>query len=267
MERGCVLCATGAGYTKLALQAAESVKAAMPDLPVDVFTDQTIDHPAIDRVVTLSNPWHRSKIDAMLQTRFEKTLFLDADTVMLDTVEDVFELLNRYALCGAHDPIRNSWRTQAIWRSRVPEAFPQVNTGVLGFRLTPPVVALLTKWRDVVQESALKSDQAVFRELLWKSPIRFATLPPEYNFMAQWSLPTMIEKEASIRILHLPRLNHHLKHDMEEVSLSDVLPPLFQMRIAGWRKLAGQIRRNKERRRVQGQNRQMEETDPTSGNL
>ncbi|MFO7731637.1 MAG: DUF5312 family protein, partial [Spirochaetia bacterium] len=49
-----------------------------------------------DRIHQLDDPWHRSKMDAMLLSRFDKTLYLDADLFVIADIRDVFEVLDHF---------------------------------------------------------------------------------------------------------------------------------------------------------------------------
>lgn len=76
---GVIFVTTGDSYIRLALRAAESLKALRRDLPVDFFADRDVESGVVDSTVRLEGPWLRSKIDEMLATWFERTLYRDAD--------------------------------------------------------------------------------------------------------------------------------------------------------------------------------------------
>jgi hypothetical protein len=78
----------------------------------------------------------------------------------------------------------------------VPDAFPEFNSGVFGFRRSPTVQKLFTRWREFYdQYRALNtagvydytnvSDQKSFRIALHESGLRHSVLGPEYNFIVQ----------------------------------------------------------------------------------
>ena len=50
----------------------------------------------------------RAKIDCMPLSRFDRTLYLDSDTLALATFGDLFDLLERFDLALAHDMRRAS---------------------------------------------------------------------------------------------------------------------------------------------------------------
>jgi hypothetical protein len=123
---GVIFATTGKNYTELAERAAQSVKDSCPGLEVDLFTDQHVDMPVFDRIHQLEDPWHRSKMDAMIASRFDKTLYLDVDLFVIADIRDVFEVLDRFDMAMAHDPIRNAVRCHTFWCKVLPSLFHMV---------------------------------------------------------------------------------------------------------------------------------------------
>lgn len=207
---GVIFATTGKNYTELAERAAQSVKENCPGLAVDLFTDQFVDMPVFDRIHQLKDPWLRSKIDAMAASRFDRTLYLDADLFVIADLRDVFEVLDRFDIAMVHDQARNGNYAQTFWRETLPDAFPQFNTGVIAFSRIPEIIDLLKNWSACVRGNNLTKDQPVLRELLWHSDIKVGTLPPEYNLMQFEVLYVWAENVHSApRIIHSPRLHYH----------------------------------------------------------
>jgi hypothetical protein len=68
----------------------------------------------------------------------------------------------------------------------VPDAFPELNTGVIAFRRTAGLERLLSAWLEEYDRLApLKppsKDQAAFRKVAYSAKdVRMAVLPPEFN--------------------------------------------------------------------------------------
>lgn len=203
--RGVVFAATGARHRALAWRAARSVRAHHPGLPVDLFTDEIVEHAAdgaFDRVVPLDDPWRRAKIDAMARTRFERTLFLDADVIVVAPVAELFEVLDRFDIAAVHDQEPNSPHAANSWRRPFPAAFPQYNTGVIAYRRSAPMLDLMARWSRAVRAEDHARDQPAFRELLWDSDLRVATLPSAYNFSQFADLALFRGDQIAPRILH-----------------------------------------------------------------
>ena len=195
--------AFGRTYLDLAYRAAESLILHNPGLEIDLFTEAAVDPGPFSRVHVLPDIWIRSKVDAMRLSRFDRTLYLDADTRVLADLRDIFEVLDRFDIALAQDQNRNSPQALTEYRQPFPNAFPQFNAGVIGFRRTPKVTALLDRWTEAIRDHAIDKDQPSLRELLWNSDLQIGVLPREYNL---WDL-TLIDhlvprRHTAPRIVH-----------------------------------------------------------------
>jgi hypothetical protein len=203
MPNGVVMAAFGQKYVDLAYQAAGTLRQHNPKLEVDLFTDMARNLGPFSRVHILHDVWIRSKIDAMLQSRFDKTLYLDVDLLVLADLSDIFEVLDRFDVAAAHDQYRNSTLARKIYREPIANSFPQINSGVFAFCRTAPVLQFLQEWKCEIKTHGIGKDQHSLRELLWKREIKLAVLPPEYNL---WDLATVDYMtprfHAAPRILH-----------------------------------------------------------------
>jgi Nucleotide-diphospho-sugar transferase len=207
-DAGVVLVATGAEtYIALAARAAASVKRHCPGLAVDLFTDQARELPVFDRIHRLPDPWFRSKIDGLMASRFQRTLYMDADMLALADFRDVFELLERFDVALAHDWFRNSPLHHTFWRKPLPAAFPQFNGGLIAIRRTPATTAFLEAWKAAVRSTDTGRDQISLRELLWESELRIATLPEEYNLLWISGVKSWTTDFAAPRIIHSPHFH------------------------------------------------------------
>lgn len=206
---GVVFVATGARYITCAEAAAQSVRRHMPNVPIALFTDASqlgvgLDE-VFDQVIELKSVHHRSKVDCLMNSPFERTLFLDADIRILEDVSELFDLLERFDVAMAHAHARNRAATRAIWTRDLSDAYPQFNTGVIAVRRNPQTSRLLEAWSDSYKEAGFRKDQVTLRELLWNSDLRIATLPPEYNVRYPKYLWLWSRREARPRICHFRR--------------------------------------------------------------
>ena len=151
----------------------------------------------------IESPHYRSKVDYSVHTPFDRTLYLDTDTRVLEDITPVFDLLDRFDLALAHASNRVT-RLQT-WRTTLPRSFPQFNAGVFLYKKTPAVMSLLDEWVSSFHAAGFRSDQITLRELLWLSNLRIATLPPEYNVRFQKYLWLWGRRDAHPVILHFSR--------------------------------------------------------------
>jgi hypothetical protein len=209
---GVIYIATGAVYVDAAIRSAESVKQYLPDISIDLFTDAgSLESHPFDRIVTIDNPHRRSKVDYIAQSRFDRTLYLDSDTLVVDEIGDLFDLLERYDIVAAHAHARNRSATQVSWRKVLPQSFPQLNSGVLLFKKSDRVLKLFEDWRSAFHEAGFSKDQVTFRELVWDSDLALYILPPEYNIRYKKYVDVWEEKEARPKILHYAAF--HREHE------------------------------------------------------
>jgi hypothetical protein len=214
---GVVFVATGARYIACAEAAARSVRRHMPDVPIALFTDAPgLGIPLnemFDPVIELESVHHRSKVDCLMKSPFERTLFLDADIRVIADVRELFDLLERFDIAMAHAHARNRAATRAVWTRELSDAYPQFNTGVIAVRRNAQTRALLQDWSKSYREAGFRKDQVTLRELLWASDLRVATLPPEYNIRYPKYLWLWNRREARPRICHFHRYSFSNRSD------------------------------------------------------
>jgi hypothetical protein len=205
--------ASGADYRDLAFASARSLRATEPGLAIDLYTDnpEAVPFGLFDMVHRIARPEPRSKLVCMAETRFERTLFLDADTLVMNPLGDLFDLLDRFDCAMAHDVRRASDLVQEGLSVRTPYAFPQLNSGVLLYRLSPAMLAFLAEWLARFRAAGLPRDQIVLKDLLWESDLRFYVLPPEFNLRRVTMLDAWEPLDAIPTILHSHRLMDHMR--------------------------------------------------------
>lgn len=173
-----------------------SLKSAMPDVPITLFTDQSeVECSNADRILPVSDPAndYGDKILPLANTPYDRTLFLDSDTYVCEDVSPLFEILDRVDIAMAHGPIRSSYSVgDTSVPGGVPAAFAEFNTGVILFRKSSQLLNAFEDWNqqykterrlvaEGTKEGRFLNDQPFLRKVLYHSDLRFATLGPEYN--------------------------------------------------------------------------------------
>jgi len=201
---GVVYFALGERYLAEAALSAASVRQHMPGLRTAIFCDGQV--PAAlfdmrDRLVP-GLPMKRQKMQALLRSPFERTLYLDTDTLIADPVWELFDLLDRFELAMALSPY---WAVQlaqprgSTVQHGVPVCFPKVNTGVIAVRSGPAVRRLIETWdRLYAAWGGRGQDQDSLRVALYESNLRWAPLPPAYNYR----LPFPSAIRGGVKIFH-----------------------------------------------------------------
>ncbi|NYS24620.1 hypothetical protein HUK65_06410 [Rhodobacteraceae bacterium 2376] len=210
-DAGVVYVARGAGYLDLAVASARTLRAQHDALPIDLYTDQPAPGGLFDQVHPLPPEGQRDKIACMARSRFDRTLFLDCDTLVLAPLADLFRLLDRFDLAVAHDVRRASRLIRQGDRYQLPYAFPQFNTGVLLYRHSSAMAAFFDAWGAAWVAQGGGRDQPAFRDLLWDSDLRYHVLAPEYNMRRLTVLDAAEPADLVPVILHSHRLLQHLR--------------------------------------------------------
>ncbi len=180
-----------------------------PDLSIDIFTDSpdVLESELFDRVEIIDSPHRRSKVDYLPKTRFERTLYLDTDTRVVDNISDLFQLLDRFDIAFAHAHTRNRRTHVEQWRISLPQSFPQLNGGVILYRGDEHTREFLASWSAAYHEAGFSKDQTTLRELIWSSDLKLYVLPPEYNVRYDKYVRIWSESEATPKILHYRRFH------------------------------------------------------------
>lgn len=197
MSYGVLYAATGERYIREALQSAQSLNLAMPDCPIAFVVDEPhlvhTSDVSVDQILLLDDPKYRyeDKITGMMLSPYKRTLFLDSDTYVAKPFPELFQLLDRFDIAAKHDSRRSS-----AFLERVPDSFPEYNSGVVLFRESKRIDAFFRLWLDTCRIQSdeswphhyreTRNDQPSFRDALYVSDLRIATLGEEYN--AQMSL-------------------------------------------------------------------------------
>jgi len=235
MSNGVIYVAEGSDYLDLAVQSARSLKALNPDVPIDLFTDQAMSPGLFDRVRPIpAGP--TAKLASLPATRFERTLYLDCDTLCLAPLDDLFEILTRFELAIAHDVRRTSDLVREGATECPPYAFPQMNAGVMLYRRSTLMRGFLRDWQKAYVAAGKLRDQPTLRDLLWSSDLRFYVLPPEFNLRRVTVLDAWEPLDARPTILHSHRLLQHLRGAPDRLTTAAKILPVERLaRAEEWR--------------------------------
>lgn len=201
-------------FIEAAIESAFSVFEHMPEIGIHLYTDEhgvsrvnELHSSPFTSVGLIPEPNDRSKIDYLLKSPFEKTLYLDSDARVIRDILDIFDLLNRFDIGLAHAYVRNDQKALEFWNFDLPACFPPFDGGVILFNKSPNVKTFLHDWKRSFNTTDICADEVSLRELLWSSDLRFAILPPEYNVQFKKYLKIWEKEEASPKVLRMPKLH------------------------------------------------------------
>lgn len=224
-DRGFVYIAFGESYTKEAIMSIRSLKRYNSE-PVALFTN----NPHLDDLNDLVEylyviqPKHkRTKIDYISQSPFDKSVYLDSDTLIVKNISDIFDLIARYDVAVTMDPARKRLSiSKKISEYRdIPYAFPEMNGGVFAYSSTDKSKKFLNLWQKYFYKFYTQTegwDQPAMRIALWESDVRLACLPPEYNVRSKKLRKKVQSIKDSLGEDHMePRIYHmHYSPEVHE---------------------------------------------------
>ncbi|WP_424929058.1 hypothetical protein [Amaricoccus tamworthensis] len=202
---GVIYVATGAPHTEAARLSAASLRENSPGLPIAIFTDQADPGDVFDQVLPIENAHARSKVDCLRRTPFDRTLYVDTDTRIVADLGDMMRLLDKFEFAIAHRRRKPNRSREMVWRHRPPEAFPELNSGVMLYARTPRMMGFFDQWSAAYAEAGFGADQITLRELLWVSDLHFTILPARYNTRSYRLIDRLFSRDTDPVILHLNR--------------------------------------------------------------
>ncbi|MGB3188748.1 MAG: hypothetical protein WBB43_04890 [Limnoraphis sp.] len=186
-SRGILYYAKGERWIKEALQSAQSVKAAMPNIKTAIVSDTPLPKELFDIQIKAPDEVgvKQLKMWSLRQTPFEKTIYLDTDTYIADSIWELFEMLNRFEIALAVTPrwmVKLKRNGGNVEENGVPVCFPNLNTGVIVYQKNQRIDNFFSDWAKLHKDWGEKQDQPPFRNTLYHSDIRFGVLPSNYNY-------------------------------------------------------------------------------------
>ena len=203
---GFVYATTGAAYTTLARRSARNLRQAMPKAQIDLFTDQVIADDIFDRIIPLNQSWVRPKMEAIRRSRFARSVILDADTIVLSDIAELFGMVDQWELAGCLAMGRPPDLFDA--QADIPRAFPYLNSGVLVVRRSRAIHDFALMWEEMIRREGMTVDQYALRRLLYDLGLPFMVLPPEYNLIHLAQLDIWETRFGLPKILHITALHN-----------------------------------------------------------
>jgi len=193
-------------YVGLLQTSAQSLKRVMPDLPITVFSQFPVESALFEKVIRVepTSDGFYDKTQWMMGAPYDRTLFIDADTYVVDAVPELFALLEQFDCAATHEEYLSTDWFHHYPRPDIPASFPEFNTGILMLKKSERVDRLLRDWGNLYQiflrekPGTKTNDQPFFRAAAYGSDVRIATLTREYNckFRGQGYL------NGRVKILH-----------------------------------------------------------------
>ena len=209
-DRGLLYIAKGQTFVDEATLSAQRAKTVMPDCPITIVTDRAVDAGCFDQTIIDSDAFSKSDKPRLMQrTPYDRTIFLDTDTYLAESIAELFDLLDEFDVAArknrstSHIPDTNSgnWTIN----SAVPEPFPEFNTGVIVYKSNEATMNLLDEW-ELYCFHTHEFDQRSFRPALYFSRARFTPIPNRFNCMYRNSN----QLAGRVHVFHGPLVTRHI---------------------------------------------------------
>ncbi|MGJ3239702.1 MAG: hypothetical protein ACFE0Q_13410 [Anaerolineae bacterium] len=194
--------AVGERYIQEACTSVKSLCAYMPHAHVTLSTQNLLkDHDLFDHVIQISDAHDgfRAKISAIQQSPYTETVYLDTDTFICEDLSSLYDLLETFDIAASHAPKRQLYPVEGV-----PDCFAELNSGVLVYKKSKAFNTFCDDWLAFYDDHLNEpqpypnNDQPPFRATLFRSNLRLATLPPEYNCRANG--PGYLS--GSVKVIH-----------------------------------------------------------------
>lgn len=191
MSSGVIYVAVGERYINEAIFSAKSLKRHNECVSVTVFSDREIDSEYIDKVRHIDSN-HKYGILTPDMLEYDRTLLLDTDTYITQNITEIFNLLEEFDIAAPQSKTRTPELSERPTENfeyipeNVPDAFPTYLAGIVAIKNNTKCKNFLKDWNELYNSyndtATTAQNQPAFREALYKSDLRIATLPPEYCF-------------------------------------------------------------------------------------
>jgi len=169
----------------LAVRSAKSLKVHMPHLSTTLFTNLDLSDlysDCFNNIIVTKTPedmWVY-KYECLLNSPYEHTLHMDADTYVCADFSEVFDLLGSFDLVAPLSPYYCSLKLK-----EVPSCFPELAGGFILWRKNKKTQDLFVRIRELLLSRSLGArgvaDEPYIRKVLYESDVRYAIIPWEYN--------------------------------------------------------------------------------------
>ena len=203
---GALWVATGQAHVETAVESAKTFKIFNPGKSTALFTDERIEKDAFDFVQMIPSDVIRPKIDMLSSSPFDRTIYLDNDTMVLGDLSSAYQILNKFDMAGCQVQLWQKPRHNRKYRIEVPILFPEINCGVLVYKKSKKTDDFFLRWSKEYLASGLKIDQTTFRETLWDTDIQFCVLPEQMNKRLIDPCELIYTDKPASMIVHLPIL-------------------------------------------------------------
>lgn len=222
-SKGVIYSASGERYVKEAIYSAKTLKRHNKNIGTTLFTsDENVSSAYLDNVIyqpPIKHP-QKYKIENMLHSPYDYTLYLDSDTEIKDKISELFDYLLNYDL-GVTNRVKCTWGHPVKFIEYIDETC--YNGGFLLFKKNEKTIKFIQAWYDKMNKNKDEDikpgtptgDQKPLNELFFEDNliselnIQYVVFPNKiYNARPWlWKQAKNDGEYDDIKILHSKNLN------------------------------------------------------------
>lgn len=231
-SKGVVYVAFGELYTAKALFSMKTLRKTNNNLPVMIITNLDLDlsgldfwNPDIDilKIVDADTQKNRSiKTNIYEHVPFQSTAYIDADTYILKSLDDIWKSLDYFDIAFKLNATRQKTvgkGDQLVLNSStyVKDIPIHFNGGMFFFRKTKAAKDFFKRWSDTFEAGKISYDQISLIDAIFNCSARVLPLTQEWNFFPDWRF--YAGKVKAPYILHYSnRISYALEHELIQIA-------------------------------------------------
>jgi lipopolysaccharide biosynthesis glycosyltransferase len=146
----------------------------------------------------IENHTYLSKVLGLNLSPFNKTVFLDSDTFITDSISELFDLLDFVDIATTSE---EKLHTTQPFNFKYRNVFPEFNSGVIVYKKNDITKKLFNDWFSICEEYKIINDMPGLREAVLKNfdNLKYSILPQLYNMHG---FKTMLILYTKVKIIH-----------------------------------------------------------------
>ena len=190
---GVIYLAFGPAYLIMALHSIRSLRQTNPDLPVTLVTNLDFPKSGIptltedDTLIVLGDDQSRNRLlktSINQMSEYDKTVFLDCDTIVLGELGSGFDFLDYFDVACRLNPYPQTRKGKAevpVLDNLSIRDCPHWNSGVMFFRKSEATNRFFTKWNKHFAELGNQYDQVSLVKTIFEDQARVLSLDAKWN--------------------------------------------------------------------------------------
>lgn len=207
------------------------------NIPISIFTDEKdyitrlLEKYLITKnvnVIEILAQQQRAKVDFIGHSPYEKTLYLDSDTIVNFDICHIFKGLKHFDVLFTPDFSRKKekYKDSIKEYAEISMVIPEVNGGVFAFKRNAKTNELFRSWRKYFYKYFTETDgydQASFRVAISKTEnLKSIVMPYEFNVRPVKVLQKCL-KDEDFRNKTAPKIIHkHFDLNLENMTIDDI---------------------------------------------